>query len=458
MAKSPVRNPSPVEKPLSPSAANFETAQVPVSETPGQPFGPAGKISPAAGAMLVDGYVLEEKLGRGGFGEVWRALGPGGFRVAMKFIRLEGRAGHLEKRSLELMRQIQHPNLLALFGAWERHETLIIAMELGRCTLLQRLEEALDQGWLGIPPSELLEYMREAAKGIDYLNEPIHKMGDSPAQGIQHRDIKPQNLLLVGTGVKVADFGLVKLLEQSVMEVSGSMTPAYAAPEQFNGQASRWSDQYSLAVTYCHLRGNALPFSGTAAQIIAGHVAKEPKLTMLPEAERPVVARALAKEPSQRFPHCKAFVEALAEAIQTSVKKKPAAAEPPAPRPAEPAVQFKAVEEEYHRFHCPKCRQMLRVKTTQLNRRIRCSTCKTLIQADLPVPPAPVVKLSGPIPRIPQPPEESVPPRHLLGRLFWSTCSLLCSFLLVTTSLALTLLVLWGVFFWWCNGTWPGKM
>src|SRR5262249_120728 len=154
-------------------------------------------------------------------------------------IRLEERAGRLEKRSLELMRQIQHPNLLAQFGAWERDGILIIAMELGRGTLYERLQETLQQGWLGIPPSELLEYMREGDKGLDYLNEPLHHLGEGPAQGIQHRDIKPQNLLLVGTGVKVADFGLVRLLEHSVMAVSGSMTPAYAAPELYHNQASR---------------------------------------------------------------------------------------------------------------------------------------------------------------------------------------------------------------------------
>src|SRR5205823_6312901 len=97
-----------------------------------------------------------------------------------------------------------------------------------------------EQGLPGIPREELLEYLREAAKGIDHLN----------GLDIQHRDIKPQNLLLVGGSVKVADFGLAKLLEHSVATNSGSMTPAYAAPEFLNGQTTAQSDQYSLAVTY----------------------------------------------------------------------------------------------------------------------------------------------------------------------------------------------------------------
>jgi formylglycine-generating enzyme required for sulfatase activity len=221
--------------------------------------------------------------------------------VALKFIRLGGQGGMVELRSLELMKDIRHPNLLALFGAWQRDDLLILAMELGDRTLLERLREATAQGLPGIPFTELLEYLREAAKGIDQLNK----------LGIQHRDIKPQNLLLVGGGVKVADFGLAKLLEHSLTNASGSMTPAYAAPEVVNAQASRWSDQYSLAVTYCLLRQNRLPFEGSVAQMLAGHLMQEPNLTMLPEAERPVVARALAKKPEDRWPSCQAFIEAL---------------------------------------------------------------------------------------------------------------------------------------------------
>jgi hypothetical protein len=89
------------------------------------------------------------------------------------------------------------------------------------------------------------------------------------------------------------------------------MTMAYAAPEFFQGQTSNHSDQYSLAVTYCQLRGGRLPFAGTPAQIVAGHLQQPPDLSMLPEAEQPAVARALAKNPAERWPNCRAFVQAL---------------------------------------------------------------------------------------------------------------------------------------------------
>jgi serine/threonine protein kinase len=254
------------------------------------------------GAQPVPDYVLEQLLGRGGFGEVWKAIAPGGVHVALKFIRLGDQTGAVERRALNVMKDIRHPNLLSIFATWEVGPFLIIGMELADRSLLDRLHEVTRAGRLGIPWPELLEYMREAAKGIDYLNE----------LGIQHRDIKPDNLLLVGGGIRVADFGLAKLLEHSVTRITGAATPAYAAPEFFHEAATTQSDQYSLAVTYCHLRGGRFPFESSLAHVMRGHLEREPDLTMLREAERAPVARALAKDPKARCRNCRAFVEALA--------------------------------------------------------------------------------------------------------------------------------------------------
>lgn len=261
---------------------------------------------------VIDGYKLVDRLGKGGFGEVWKAHGADGILVALKFVVIDEKAGTVEQRALDLIKNTRHANLVFIFRAWKRDPYLVFAMELGERTLLARLEEVLAQGLPGIPRDELMEYMRDAARGIDFLNQ----------QKIQHRDIKPHNLLVLGGSVKVSDFGLAKLMEHTVSQHSGSMTPAYAAPEFLKNETSPFSDQYSLAVSYCQLRGGRLPFGGNAGQIVTGHLMMPPDLTMLPAGERPIVARALAKAPKERWPSCRAFADALAAAAPAEKRKK----------------------------------------------------------------------------------------------------------------------------------------
>jgi hypothetical protein len=289
---------------------------------------PESGIQP--GTEPIPGHVLESRLGKGGFGEVWKARAPGGFHVALKFVQLERRVGATELRALDTIKNIRHPNLLSVVGAYQREGQLIIAMEMAERTLEQRFREARDKGLSGIPRDELLEYMAEAAKGLDYLNEPRHKSEDGTLHGIQHRDIKPQNLLLSGGSVKVGDFGLARCLENNLASHTGSLTAAYAAPEFFQGQTTSHSDQYSLAVTYCQLRGGRLPFTGTAAELMSGHLNRKPDLSMLPSEERPVVARALAKEAKDRWPSCGEFVKALRQAQPSGTQTTTQAAKSPA--------------------------------------------------------------------------------------------------------------------------------
>jgi serine/threonine protein kinase len=295
-------------------AAFFDAADARMIRT--TPAGPDAEPLRPGGEPL-PGYRLIRYLGGGGFGQVWMAEAPGGLPVALKFVRLAGCQGETELRALETIRGIRHPNLLALFGAWPVGDHLIIGMELADGTLMDRLNQARAQGRPGIPGAELIEYLAEAAKGIDFLNEHIHAPDGRSRVGVQHRDIKPQNILLVGGGVKVADFGLARLLERSATGHTGSLTPSYAAPEFFHHRTSDRSDQYSLAITYCLLRGGRLPFTGPPATVMAGHLHGTPDLEMLPKPERPIVARALAKEPEGRWPNCRALVAALRAALPT---------------------------------------------------------------------------------------------------------------------------------------------
>src|SRR5262245_26829673 len=100
----PTRSPAPPPPPRI-----LDTAQ---PHNTGAQGGPTADLALVSGAEPVPGYVLRERLGKGGFGEVWKAQGPGRIDVALKFIRLDGQAGQVEQRALDLIKDVRHPNLL----------------------------------------------------------------------------------------------------------------------------------------------------------------------------------------------------------------------------------------------------------------------------------------------------------------------------------------------------------
>src|SRR5262249_47055032 len=173
--------------------------------------------------------------------------------------------------------------------------------------------------------NELLQYMEEAAEALDLMNGHYQ---------IQHLDVKPQNLFLIFNHVKIADFGLAKDMEGKQAILTGGVTPVYAAPETFEGQVSRWCDQYSLAIVYQEMLTGLRPFPGSSArQLMLQHLQSPPDLSSLDISEQPVVDRALAKAPDKRFPSCTEFVQALRDAGKKEVAPTYVPAEASAPPP-----------------------------------------------------------------------------------------------------------------------------
>ncbi len=264
------------------------------------------------------GYQLTDRLGSGGYAEVWRARAPGGIEKAVKIVFgcYDERLATQEMKAMERIKGVRHPFLLSL----ERFEVvdgrLAILTELADMSLEQRAQQYRAQGLPGIPRDELLRFMADTAEALDFLAE---------HHSLQHLDIKPANLLISGDHIKVADFGLVKeLASHTQNSMVAGMTPTYSSPEMFDDTPSPQSDQYSLAIVYQEMLTGVLPFPGrTAAQLANQHLRSQPQLAALAESDRPVVARALAKNPAERFPSCGVFVKALTEAAVPGMERRP---------------------------------------------------------------------------------------------------------------------------------------
>lgn len=305
-------------------------------------------------------YKLEAFLGEGSYGEVWRALGPGGVPCALKFIRIDSKSGLKELKAIGLIKQLRHPNLVPVQAIWlkdpegnligdtqnesvrfqlKANKELIIAMGLGEKALTDRLNECRAKKGMadalpnGMPLRELIRCMDDAARGIDYLNEPVHDFGNGPAS-IIHCDIKPGNLLIVGGGVQVCDYGVARALALDAASMAkktlAAGTPAYAPAELINNEPSPATDQYSLAITYYELRTGRLPFEESRALVC--NLTGALDLNLLPPGERDVIRQATMMRPEDRFETCSEMVEALRSAAAITMSKPSVRVGPPAHR------------------------------------------------------------------------------------------------------------------------------
>jgi hypothetical protein len=289
----------------------------------------------------IPGYLVRERLGAGGYGEVWKADAPGGLSKAVKIIfgsHDDERAAR-ELAALNRIKQVRHPFLLSLERIERVDNHLVIVSELATSSLKQEFDKCREEGQPGIARGDLLAHLRDAADALDYISQ---------QHCLQHLDVKPENLLLVGGRIKVADFGLVKDLQDVHSSIVGGMTPIYAPPELFDGRPSIHSDQYSLAIVYQEMLTGSLPFEGrTTAQLAAQHLHSRPRLDRLPLGDEPVIARALAKAPEERFGSCREMIECLLEAAGSEQKRAPRTVrQKAAPAPVQERTETEVISPE----------------------------------------------------------------------------------------------------------------
>lgn len=263
-------------------------------------------------------YEIISELGRGAMGAVFRARDPRIDRiVAIKTIAVpSGDAGIMEEYRQRFYREAQaagrlsHPGIVTIFDADEDHagNTPFIVMEFVDGKPLDQFIAAAPEGRLDRHATIVL--VHQIAAALDYAH----------AHGIVHRDIKPANILLTSEGqVKIADFGIAKL---SAVEATlpGYLlgTPAYMSPEQLNGKpVDGRSDLFSLGVIAYWLLTGQKPFTGESITEVSIQIAtKEPRAASqtapgLSTDFDQVLARALAKDPAQRYPSGKDFAADL---------------------------------------------------------------------------------------------------------------------------------------------------
>ncbi len=278
-----------------------------ILETPVEP-GPQAATEPEQVFSPFDclpGYQFIDCIGRSPLGEVWKVLDPQNRRRLVKFIYgfSAGSAISRELRSAVRLKAMRHAFLAPVEVVQSDPVRLVLLTDLVDQTLRDRFIECQAEGRIGIPRRELLGYLRSAAEALDYLYQ---------QHSVQHLGLNPRNLLLDGQQLLVSDFGLVQLLWVPAGQPVAQLNSRYSAPELFEDNISRACDQYSLALIYQEMLTGHHPHRGqTIRQLVSARLKYKLDLDPLPSTDRGVLARALDRDPQQRFVTCLEMIEGL---------------------------------------------------------------------------------------------------------------------------------------------------
>lgn len=271
------------------------------------------------------GYLVERRLGVGGMGAVYAARHPRlPRRVALKVL-----GEHLGsdpdfqtrfEREAELAARVDHPNVVSVYDRGVEGDRPWIAMQYVDGVDVHQL---IKRGRSVLTAGRAVFIVAEAAKGLDSAHR----------RGLLHRDVKPANILVAedsdeGDHVLVTDFGIARALDQTSALTNAGSVPAtlpFASPEQISGRdLDHRSDVYSLGCTLYVMLTGAFPFPrDSQIAVMHAHLTDPPpKITTevpsLPTELDDVIARAMAKEPEQRYRSCRELASAAQAALSRS--------------------------------------------------------------------------------------------------------------------------------------------
>jgi CheY-like chemotaxis protein len=269
---------------------------------------------------VIAGYRIEERIGRGGMGVVYRAEHINlRRRAAVKIIapdlaESEGFRDRFE-REARIAAALQHPNIVTVYDAGEVDGLLYLAMQY-------------------IEGSDLAAMLRSEGRlrpyrAVDVCGQVASALDAAHAMGLIHRDVKPANVLIEARTAFLTDFGLTKRIEGSHTQLThaGDVvgTIHYVAPEQIEGGAvNARTDVYSLGCLLYHCLTGQVPFArDTDVAVIYAHLSEDPpKITGLrpdlPDGLDAVIAKALDKSPDRRFPSCGDLISAARAVINAA--------------------------------------------------------------------------------------------------------------------------------------------